>query len=103
MNYWVIAFPCVIYIASVGMQSSSPPTDNLANVTETAMGIMFIYYQDTSPTTVLRAPIADSFRFPFFTISPGLNILLTIVIVTRLIWHPKNIRSAMGASAGATG
>lgn len=28
MNYWVIAFPCLIYLAGIGMCSCSPPGDS---------------------------------------------------------------------------
>jgi len=82
MNYWVIAFPCLMYLASF------------------VTGIVFMYYQIALPTTKLWPSVANSFRYPFFSISPALNIILTFTIVTRLIWHRKNIQSAMGASAG---
>ena len=74
----------------------------LANTTNTAMGIVFMYYQISEPTTVLWGPVAASFEYPFFAISPSLNILLTIMIVTRLILHRRNIQNAMGSSAGTT-
>lgn len=68
------------------------------------MGITFMYYQISLPTTLLWGSVAQSFNYPFFAISPSLNILLTLMIVTRLILHRRNIRDAMGASAGtATG
>lgn len=81
---WVIAFPCIAYLASV------------------AMGIMFIY-QTSQPNSSLWTTIAINFGLPYFSISLGLNILLTLMIVTRLIMHSRNIRKALGAPAGAGG
>ena len=66
------------------------------------MGVTFMYYQISQPTTALWGSVAQSFDYPFFAISPSLNILLTLMIVARLILHRRNIRNAMGASAGAT-
>lgn len=85
MNYWVIAFPCLMYLASF------------------VMGIVFLYYQISLPTTIPRKALADRFDYPFFAISPSLNILLTLMIVARLILHRRNVQNAMGASASATG
>ena len=73
-----------------------------ANVFDTAMGIVFTYYQISEPTTVLRSSVPQNFDYPFFAISPSLNILLTIMIVTRLVLHRRSIRNARGSSAGTT-
>jgi hypothetical protein len=64
---------------------------------------MPIYYQITQPTDTAWSSVAQSFYYPFFAISPSLNIILTLMIVTRLILHRRNIQSAMGASARTTG
>ena len=66
------------------------------------MGVMFMYYQISLPTTILRTPVANSFNYPFFTISLSLNLLLTLMIVARLILHRRNIQSAFGVSAKTT-
>lgn len=67
------------------------------------MGVVFMYYQISQPTTILWNSIAQSFNYPFFAISPSLNIILTLMIVIRLILHGRNIRDAMGSSAKTTG
>lgn len=75
-NHWVIAFPCLMYLASVGI------------------GIVF-----------LALPVGDnfgtgiSFGVPYYSISLSLNVLLTLMIVARLYLHTRRVRSAMGASA----
>jgi hypothetical protein len=66
------------------------------------MGIMFIY-QTSQPDNSLWSGIAINFGLPYFSISLGLNILLTLLIVTRLVLHSRNIRRAMGAPSGANG
>jgi len=83
-NYWVIGFPFLMYIASF------------------AMGIVLIYFQITQPTTRRPSPLAMRFNYPFFTISPSVNIILTLMIVGRLVVHRRNLQSAMGSSARTT-
>lgn len=77
MNYWVIAFPCLMYLASI------------------AMGIAFTHLA-TEPeiNDDVLGYIGDS----YYSISLALNILLTLLIITRLILLRRNIRRAMGAS-----
>ena len=66
------------------------------------MGVVFMYYQISQPTTIIRSSVADSFDYPFFTISISLNLLLTLMIVARLILHRRNIQNAFGVSAKTT-
>jgi len=84
MNIWVIAFPCVVFLASV------------------SMGITFIY-QTSQPNSSVWNSVAIDFGLPYFSISIGLNTLLTLLIVVRLTMHSRNVRTAMGAPSGATG
>lgn len=83
-NHWVVAFPCLVYLASL------------------AMGIMFIY-QTSQPDSSIWSSVAINFGLPYFSISLSLNILLTLMIVSRLILHNRNIRKATGAPPGASG
>jgi len=84
MNLWVIAFPCLMYLASL------------------ALGIMFIY-QTSQPDSSLWNSVAINFGVPYFSISIGLNIILTLMIVARLVVQSRNIRMAVGAPAGIGG
>ena len=93
MNFWVIAFPCLMYLASLCMYSSSTAM-LLANVIETAMGIVLVY-QTSQPSSIWNS-LAATTGIPYFSISVSLNVLLTLMIVTRLILHGRNIQSAMG-------
>ena len=66
------------------------------------MGILFIY-QTSQPDSSIWSSVAISFGIPYFSISLSLNITLTLLIVTRLVLHNRNIRTAMGAPGGFTG
>jgi hypothetical protein len=39
----------------------------------------------------------------YYSISVSLNVILTLMIVTRLVLHSRNVRKAMGAETGTTG
>ena len=58
-----------------------------------AIGIAFIHQTSTSTS--------DTFLTPLFSISFLLNVLLTLMIVTRLILHGRKIRNAFGAPTEA--
>jgi len=83
-NNWVIAFPCLMYLAS------------------SATGIMTIYYQVLPPFAVLN-PTGFSFSTACSTISLSLTVILTIMIAVRLILHERKIRRIMGTSTTAGG
>lgn len=65
------------------------------------MGILLIYYQASQPDTSTWSSVALNFNYPFFTISLSLNLLLTLMIVTRLVLYIKDIRNDTGAMTGA--
>lgn len=52
----------------------------------TATGTVFIY-QTSQPADSISSVI--SFGYPFFIISFSLNVLLTLMIVTRIFWHAR--------------
>ena len=59
-------------------------------------------YQSSVPGNILvNKPVVADLGLSYFMVSFSLNILLTSMIVTRLVWHRRNIRNAMGTSAGA--
>jgi hypothetical protein len=66
------------------------------------MGITFLY-QTSQPNSSVWNATAIDFGLPYFSISLSLNILLTLMIVTRLVLHSRNVRTAMGAPRGAAG
>ena len=66
-----------------------------ANATYTATGIAVIYHQASEVYTT--DPI--DFGIPYFSISLSLNVLLTLMIVTRLVRHSRDVRDAMGPLA----
>ena len=105
MSYWVIAFPCLMYLASLGeyLGHRKSIETHLANGAAIAMGVMFIYYQVSQPDTREWSSIARSFNYPYFAISHSLNVFLTLMIVARLVLRNRNIRSAMGIPTGTGG
>ena len=102
MNYWVMAFPCLIYIASVGKSQVSFEINMTpqANFSGTVVGIMRVHIISTqmgNPATVVALSTA------YYSIPFSLNLLLTLMIVTRLLLHRRNIRCAVGTFGGAAG
>ena len=59
------------------------------------MGVTFLY-QTSQPDSSIWNVVAVDFDLPYFSISIGLNILLTLMIVVRLILHARNTRTALG-------
>lgn len=64
------------------------------------MGIMLIYYQTSQPDSNSWSSVALNFNYPFFTISLSLNVLLTLMIVTRLVLHIRDTRNDTEIQAG---
>ena len=97
-----MALPYLMYLASVGTCSSSPPAggDMLTNTTDVALGIANIYY---SSGIRFYTVTALNFNTSYNSICLSLNILLTLMIVLRLVVHIRNIRNATGASDGSSG
>lgn len=97
MNYWAIGFPGLMYLASVGTSRVLPKlmVTLSANVSDTATGIMLVYYQTSQPDCRDWSSGTTDIGIPYFSISVSLNILLTLMIVARLILHSRNVRDAM--------
>jgi len=76
-KFWAIAFPCLMYLASLGV------------------GMTLLVYQALGLGT-FWAPFSVGLLVPYLAISVSLNVLLTLMIVVRLILYSRNIRSAMG-------
>ena len=47
--------------------------------------------------------VAANVGIPYFSISIAINVLLTLMIATRLILHSRNTRNALGTPSGASG
>ena len=102
MNYWAVAIPFVIYLATWGTCSNSPQPKPALTVSgyDTATGIAVIYAEALSYDGIL---FYDRWGDAYYPIALSLNVLLTLMLITRLVLHSKNIRSAMGAQDGASG
>ena len=67
------------------------------------MGILFIYETALPGFLTSQYTFGLNVTLSYFSISLALNVLLTLMIVARLVWHSRNIKNAMGTSTGATG
>ena len=72
------------------------PSTNFDEVT----GVVYIYNQ--SITALNSKTLMDS-GTSYNSISLSLNVILTLMVITRLIWHSRNIRKAIGASDTVVG
>ena len=98
MNYWAVAFPGVMYLASFGAfwVVHKPMLVFSADVTYTAMGVVLIYFQASRPDCTTWRPSTADVGTAYFSISLSLNVILTLMIVGRLLRHSRLIRDAMG-------
>ena len=91
MNLWIMAFPCLVYLASVGMCFPNFHESMVmykVTINNVAMGTILTYQ------SVERAGLWSA--IPYFSISLSLNVLLTLMIIIRLILHVWNTRTALG-------
>jgi hypothetical protein len=65
------------------------------NNNDTALGILYTYV-NSQPSSGVWDSVAVNIGLAYFSISPALNILLTLMITIRLALHSRNIRNAMG-------
>ena len=65
------------------------------------MGIITLY-KSSSPGSNLWANITVDFALPYFTISVALNVVLTLIICFRLLWHSR-VYSMASPSKGSYG
>ena len=95
MNLWVVAFPCLMYLGSLGTYSSPYKLTATfrANAIDAVTGIL---YQVTRSKDVSYSSVVTDFGFPHLSISVSLNVLLTLMIIVRLILYTRNIRAVMG-------
>ena len=83
------------------IKSSATVVDPLADTTNAATGIAYIYeaMQPESGSVISQYYASLS----YYSICVALNALLTLMIVIRLVLHIRNIRDALGPSAGVGG
>jgi hypothetical protein len=67
------------------------------------MGILLAYHWILESVGPKFVYVIVHFGLPYFSICLSLNILLTLMIVTRLVLHSRRIRKSMGSSAGTNG
>ena len=97
-----MAFPYLMYLASVGMYSSPLQAggDTLISITDIALGIAHICY--TSGTR-FSSVTANNIAVSYLSICLSLSVLLTLMIIIQLALHIRNVRKATGAPDGSNG
>ena len=100
MNRWVIAFPFLMYLGSVGTcLSSIQITVALKPNINIATGILTIFYTIVEERDLSNAQST----LPYLAISLSLNILLTLMIVIRLFLLDRSVRATAGSPGGIGG
>ena len=97
-----MAFPYLMYLASVGTCSNPPQADGdaLTSITDIALGIAHIY---SSSGTRFTSVTSNNIAVSYYSICLSLSVLLTLMIIIQLILHIRNVRKATGASDGSNG
>ena len=72
----------------------------VTDLADMVMGIIKIHY--SLVPGVYAPPIVTKANLAYFSICLSLNVLLTLMIITRLFLHKRNIQHAMGTSGGST-
>ena len=99
MNLWVMAFPFLVFLGSVGTYLSALWMLVMLkiNVGDVVVGIM------SMAPTMKWETIGYLTILPYISISLSLNVILTLMIVVRLILHARNVRAATGSPDGISG
>ncbi|KAI0649022.1 hypothetical protein C8Q79DRAFT_1007597 [Trametes meyenii] len=82
-SIWIAAFPSVVYLGS------------------TAMSIMTLF-QSSRPDASLWTTTTVQFSLPYFSISIGLNVMLTLLLVVRLLYMSYTARHTISEDHGRT-
>jgi len=101
MNRWVMAFPFLMYLGSVGTYLGSTQTAVMfkANVDNIATGILTIFYTIVEERDLSNAQST----LPYLAISLSLNIILTLMIVVRLFLLDRSVRATTQSPGGISG
>jgi len=99
MNRWVIVFPCLMYLGSVGMYLTS---------SRTVRPVLKVHIDDiVTGSLAICLPIIKNQgigdvwpTLPYLSISLSTNIILTLMIVVRLVLHGRNVCTATGSLGG---
>ena len=74
----------------------------LANFTGTGTSIADLYFSSTFQNTATSARIFEYVNPSYYAICLALNILLTLMIITKLILHRRSLQHAIGTSNAIT-
>ncbi|KAJ7217070.1 hypothetical protein GGX14DRAFT_300684, partial [Mycena pura] len=77
MNFIIIAIPLLMYLGSI------------------AMGVM-ILFQSSRPNANLWTKTTVNFGIPYYALAAALNVVITIMITTRLLLYRRSLRNTLG-------
>jgi len=88
-----------MYLASLGTHFTSAML--WTNATNVGVGIVVLYFQHLGASRA--TPVFPYLGIPYLSISVSLNLLLTLMIVTRLVLHGRNLRTTTRSPVGISG
>ncbi|KAH8109253.1 hypothetical protein DFH11DRAFT_1843271 [Phellopilus nigrolimitatus] len=77
LRFYVVALPILMYLGSI------------------TMGIM-VLFQSSRPGANLWSKVSVNFGVPYFSLSMALNILVTLLIATRLLLYRRKLHRTLG-------
>lgn len=98
MNYWITAFPSLVYLASFGTRSGLLVNGRYGReltITDIGIGCMYLFQDSQGHTSYWNTSVV-CFGFLYITVSLSLDVLLTLMIAVRLILHHRMVRTAIG-------
>lgn len=98
----IIAFPVLMYMASVGtsFQKKYPLTKTHDSITQ-ATGII-VLYQAARPDATLWTHLAVNFGLPYFVITISLNVIISTIIAIRLFIYRYRMREAFPGDSSSS-
>ena len=74
-----------------------------ADVIDVVVGVVMLIHQAGGPNSSVWGSVGHSFFRIYISVAVSVNVLLTLMIVTRLVLHSRSIRAAMGTPGGIGG
>lgn len=85
----IIIFPCIIYVATLGKSQLNHASSMRATVFA-ALGILLLY-SSGSPSADFFSGLSVKFGLSYYSLTIGLNIILTCLILGRIIYLSKAV------------
>ena len=84
-----------MYLATFGTYLRNQTVTQVL-IMDIAIGVVYIWQISQTVSINSNSVTIANFGTPYYSISISLNVLLTLMIVTRLIFHRRTVRNATG-------